>query len=79
MKAYTVDRIEDGFYVFLLRGDELQELTVPISEISETLSEGDIIQLETINNHYEVKLLKEETEHMKKKVADLLEKLKNKK
>lgn len=79
MTFYTADRIEDGFYVFLLRDDERQQLTLAVTEISETLSEGDLVTIEYVNSRYNVQLATHETEHAKKKVANLLEKLKNKK
>lgn len=78
-QRYTLDRIEDGFYVFLYYDNEQRELVIPVSELSVTLTEGDVVELYIIEGHYKVRILQEETEDLKKKVADLLEKLKSKK
>ena len=77
-QRYTLDRIEDGFYVFLLSDDERQELVIAVAEISAELAEGDIVELRKTEGVYEVRVLQQETDDMKKKVTDLLEKLKNK-
>ncbi|MFS0575776.1 DUF3006 family protein [Sporosarcina sp. 179-K 3D1 HS] len=75
---YTLDRVEDGFYVFLLRSDESEELLIPKSSVSVVLSEGDIVHIRKTDNRYDIEPLKDETIEMKSKVTDLLEKLSNK-
>jgi hypothetical protein len=76
---YTLDRIDDGFYVFLKRDDESEQLIIPLEEVEVTLNEGDIVEIETNETGYRFEVLKEETSDMKEKVSNLLEKLKNKK
>lgn len=76
MKKYTLDRIEDNVYVFLLREDESQQLLIPENEINITLKEGDIVNVD--GDGY-IEILKEETKITREKVNDLIEKLKNKK
>ena len=78
-QRYTLDRIEDSFYVFLYYENEQRELVIPVSELSTKLTEGDVVELYITEGHYKVQFLQEETEDLKKKAADLLEKLKNKK
>ncbi|MCM3711056.1 DUF3006 domain-containing protein [Sporosarcina luteola] len=78
-KKYTLDRIDDGFYVFLKRDDESEQLIIPLEEVKVNLNEGDIVEIETNETGYRFEVLKEETSDMKGKVSNLLEKLKNKK
>lgn len=44
-KQYTLDRIDDGFYVFLLHSKEDEALLIPAIRISVKLSEGDTFAL----------------------------------
>ena len=78
-KQYTLDRIEDGFYVFLLHSNEEEELLIPASKVSVNLSEGDIVCISKAESDYLIEPLEIETGLMKDKVSSLLEKLKNKK
>lgn len=75
---YTLDRITEGQCVFLKHPEEEIELIVPLANIDVKLAEGDIVLIESVNDEWSVKVLKEETEDMKQKVSNLLEKLKNK-
>ena len=70
MKA-TVDRIENDIAVLLIRPDEKHDITIPIEYLPEGTKEGDILNLE-----FEID--KKETEDTKKRVGNLLDKLKNK-
>lgn len=79
VKKYTLDQITDGQYVFLERPEEINQLLIPEGEITEKLSEGDIVEIKKNGSVYEINTLKEETEDMHDKVSALLEKLKNKK
>ena len=76
---YTLDRIEDGFYVFLQHSKEEEELLIPSSKVSVKLSEGDIVCISKAESDYLIEPLEIETGLMKDKVSSLLEKLKNKK
>ncbi|MCG7346095.1 DUF3006 domain-containing protein [Sporosarcina sp. ACRSL] len=76
---FTLDRIDDGFYVFLKRDDESEQLLIPLEEVEGNLNEGDIVEIETNETGYQFNVLIEETSDMKVKVSNLLEKLKNKK
>lgn len=77
-KKYTLDRIEDFFGVFLLKGYESERLLIPKSMIKIPLQEGDIVEIQKLDYGYEINVLKEETKDMKDKVNTLLEKLKSK-
>lgn len=75
---YTLDKIEGGQYVFLEHPNEENQLLIPASEINVEVAEGSIVLISQVDSVYEIEPLIEETEDMKEKVADLLEKLKNK-
>lgn len=78
MKRYTLDRLDDGFYVFLEKGNEEQELLIPKEEVCTALSAGDIVNIQQNEAGYQISILKEETANRKQQVLDLIEKLKNK-
>lgn len=79
MTKYTLDQITDGQYVFLEYPDEINQLLIPENEISEKVSEGDIVNIKKVDSEYVIEVLKEETKITLDKVNTLLEKLKNKK
>ena len=76
---YTLDKIEDGQYVFLERQNEEKTLLIPATEINIEISEGNIVLISEVDSVYEFEVLIEETQDMRNKVSNLLEKLKNKK
>jgi len=76
---YTLDRIDDGQYVFLQHTNEEKQLLIPENEVTSGIAEGDIVLISKENSNYKFELLNEETDDMKNKVSSLLEKLKNKK
>lgn len=75
---YTLDRIEDGFAVFLKYPDEIEQVILPITAINQSLQAGDRVVIQEINNTYHIDLLKEETEQKKAEVQSLMEKLRRK-
>ena len=78
MKRYTLDRLDDGFYVFLEKGNEEQQLLIPKEKVSIALTAGDIVDIQQNEAGYQISILKEETANRKQQVMDLIEKLKNK-
>lgn len=78
MKRYTLDRLDDGFYVFLEKGNEEQQLLIPKDKVSTALTAGDIVGIQQNETGYQISVLKEETSDRKQQVMDLIEKLKNK-
>lgn len=45
-RKFTLDRIEKGLYVFLLKEDESKQLEIPIELVSTYLKEGDIVAID---------------------------------
>ena len=76
---YTLDKIEDGQYVFLEHENEENQLLIPATEINVEIAEGSIVLISKVDSNYKFEVLIEETEDMRDKVSSLLEKLKNKK
>ncbi|MFA4971933.1 MAG: DUF3006 domain-containing protein [bacterium] len=67
---FTVDRIEDGIIVLLLRVDESVKVELP-KVVAPTLREGDVVDLTITKDELE-------TNAAKQRVSSLIEKLKNK-
>jgi hypothetical protein len=76
---YTFDKIEDGQYLFLKHSNEESQLLISENEVTTEISEGNIVLISELDSVYEFEVLIEETEDMRDKVSNLLEKLKNKK
>lgn len=76
MAIYTVDRIEDGFVVLLLREDESIQRDVPIQELVD-VSEGDLVDVSFHKDDSVLSytILKEKTEEAKRNANELLQKL----
>jgi hypothetical protein len=70
MKA-TLDRIEDGVAVLLVRNDETIRLDIPMCLLPEDCEEGDILDIEITRD-------RESTKEARDRVAKLIEKLKKK-
>ncbi|MFA4972466.1 MAG: DUF3006 domain-containing protein [bacterium] len=68
---FTVDRIEEGILVLLLRVDEGVKVEIP-SVLAPGICEGDIVDLTITKDETE-------TDAAKQRVSSLIEKLKNKK
>lgn len=67
----TLDRIEEGTAVLLVRDEELLKINIPLFLLPLESREGDILDI-TITKDTQ------ETENAKERVSSLLEKLKNK-
>lgn len=72
---YTLDRIEDGYAIFLKYLDEIEQIILPISSIGKPINEGDVVTIEEIGDVYHIEILAKETTAQQKAVADLLEKI----
>ncbi|MDN4607903.1 DUF3006 domain-containing protein [Sporosarcina highlanderae] len=79
MAKFTLDRIDNGIYVFLWSEDEGKQLLIPKDTVNHDLREGDIVEITRNGDQYDITLLEEETQDMKDRVSALLEKPKNKK
>lgn len=67
----TVDRIENGVAVLLIRPEEKYSLEIPVDYLPAETKESDILSVD-------FKREINETEEAKARVRDLIEKLKNK-
>ncbi|MBF2544710.1 DUF3006 domain-containing protein [Listeria seeligeri] len=74
MKKAILDRIEDGKAVFLLEPDNTEWL-LEKTILDEAIKEGDVV---TISDTNEISKQPQETEDMKKRIAEKLEKLRGK-
>ena len=68
---FTVDRIEEGYAVLLLRDEESTTVNWPLETIPFSVSEGDILT-------FEIEKDEEEREAARERVKSLLQKLNNK-
>lgn len=64
---YTLDRIEDGYAIFLKYPEEIEQLILPINTIDQSLQAGDRVLIKEIDNNYHIDILKEETAQKKPK------------
>lgn len=78
-KKYTLDRIENGNYVFVDYPAEEKSQLIKVAEVNAELKVGDIVTIEGIEGCYLIEVLKTETKDMEDDVRSLLDKLKNKK
>jgi hypothetical protein len=67
----TIDRFEDGYAVLLVRGQEQVHIDFPAELLPEGSREGDILDLRICRDEAG-------TEETRKRVSDLIEKLKKK-
>ncbi len=74
LKKAILDRIEDGKAVFLLEPDNTEWL-VEKTMLDDAIKEGDVV---TISDTNEITKQPQETEDMKKRIAEKLEKLRGK-
>ncbi|MBT2661644.1 DUF3006 domain-containing protein [Bacillus sp. ISL-45] len=77
---YTLDRFEKDMAVLLFRDDETKEVLLSKESLPSNAAEGDLlfVKFNEDGSVQHVKLLEEETEAARKKVEDLLNKLKKK-
>ncbi len=68
----TIDRFEDSYAVLLVRGEECEHIDLPVKLLPEGCREGDILDIRISRDV-------ESTEETRKRVTDLIEKLKKKK
>lgn len=68
----TLDRIENGIAVLLVRPEEIITIRIHLSLLPEGTKEGDILNIEITKEI-------QETEQAKERVSSLINKLKNKK
>lgn len=75
---YTLDRIENNLYIFVEKGNEINELIIPADEVIIKFEVGEIVNVISGENGYSFEQLEEETKTRKEDVQNLINKLKNK-
>ncbi len=60
-KVYTLDRFDDFFGVFLLRGKESERMLIPKVMINVSLKEGDIVEIQKNAEKHDITLLEKAT------------------
>ncbi len=78
MTKYTLDRIEDGYAVFLKYLEEEEQLIILQSAINKPVQVGDRVLIEEIDGFYQIEILKEETEQKKAEIQSLMDRLRKK-
>ena len=78
MTKYTLDRIEDGYAVFLKYLEEEEQLIILQSAINKPVQVGDRVLIEEIDGFYQIEILKEETEQKKAEIQSLTDRLRKK-
>ncbi|GAB0170690.1 DUF3006 domain-containing protein [Lysinibacillus sp. CTST325] len=75
---YTLDRIEDGYAVFLKYPEEEDQLIILQSAMNKPVQVGDRVLIEEIDGIYQIEILKEETEQKKLEIQSLMGRLRKK-
>ncbi|MFJ7983299.1 DUF3006 domain-containing protein [Lysinibacillus xylanilyticus] len=78
LTKYTLDRIEDGYAVFLKYPEEEEQLIILQSAINKPVHVGDRVLIEGIGDFYQIEILKEETEQKKAEIQSLMDRLRKK-
>jgi len=78
LTKYTLDRIEDGYAVFLKYLEEEEQLIILQSAINKPVQVGDRVLIEEIDGFYQIEILKEETEQKKAEIQSLMDRLRKK-
>ncbi|MCY9548469.1 DUF3006 domain-containing protein [Lysinibacillus xylanilyticus] len=78
LTKYTLDRIEDGYAVFLKYPEEEEQLIILQSAINKPVQVGDRVLIEEIDDFYQIEILKEETEQKKAEIQSLMDRLRKK-
>jgi len=75
---YTLDRIEDGYAVFLKYPEEEEQLIILQSAMNKPVQVGDRVLIEEMDDIYQIEILKEETEQKKVEIQSLMDRLRKK-
>ncbi len=78
MTKYTLDRIEDGYAIFLTYPEEEEQIIMLQSAMNKPVQVGDRVQIEEIDGIYHIDILKEETEQKRADIQNLMNRLRNK-
>ncbi|WP_036217584.1 DUF3006 domain-containing protein [Lysinibacillus sphaericus] len=75
---YTLDRIEDGYAVFLKYPEEEEQIIILQSALNKPVLVGDGVQIEEIDGMYHIEILREETEQKRADIQNLMDRLRHK-
>ncbi|WP_155593954.1 DUF3006 domain-containing protein [Lysinibacillus cavernae] len=78
LTKYTLDRIEDGYAIFLTYPEEEEQIIMLQSAMNKPVQVGDRVQIEEIDGIYHIDILKEETEQKRADIQNLMNRLRNK-
>ncbi|MEX3746403.1 DUF3006 domain-containing protein [Lysinibacillus xylanilyticus] len=78
LTKYTLDRIEDGYAVFLKYPEEEEQIIILQSAMNKPIQVGDRVQIEETDGIYHIEILKEETEQKKAEIRSLMDRLRRK-
>jgi Protein of unknown function (DUF3006) len=73
-----LDRIEDGYAVFLKFPAEEEQLIISQSAMNKPVQVGDRVQIEEKDGIYHIEILKEETQQKRADLQSLMNRLRNK-
>lgn len=79
MIKYTLDRVENDQFVFVEKGNEVNEIIIAKEFVPINIAEGDIVKITRNDEGYTFEQLNEEKQIRKDDVQSLIDKLKNKK
>ncbi|WDU78804.1 DUF3006 domain-containing protein [Lysinibacillus sp. G01H] len=78
LSKYTLDRIEDGYAVFLKFPAEEEQLIISQSAMNKPVQVGDRVQIEEKDGIYHIEILQEETLQKRSDLHSLMNRLRNK-
>lgn len=78
LTKYTLDRIEDGYAVFLKYPEEEEQIIILQSTMNKPVQVGDRVEIEETDGIYHIEILKEETEQKKAEIQSLMDRLRRK-
>lgn len=73
-----MDRIEDGYAVFLKFPAEEEQLIISQSAMNKPVQVGDRVQIEEKDGIYYIEILQEETQQKRADIQSLMNRLRNK-
>lgn len=73
-----MDRIEDGYAVFLKFPAEEEQLIISQSAMNKPVQVGDRVQIEEKDGIYHIEILKEETQQKRADLQSLMNRIRNK-
>lgn len=75
---YTLDRIEDGYAVFLKFPEEEEQLIISQSAMNKPVRVGERVQIEEKDGIYYIEILQDETQQKRADIQSLMNRLRNK-